>query len=452
MSDSERPNPPPPNFEVPDLELEPVPRSLPRKPPIATSTLGANKPTSPAEQLFGVNFDFGDDLEHLEFEHTLQPKVDQPLEPSATRAVASPRVPSFVAEVEAGAPTGRVPDLTKLQIDPRELSILADYGEPPEGAAHTLAYAYRVFVRQRELKHQLAPVAAECERAELDREATLAELARTLRPAIEQIALFRPSLAQLWEIETRAAARGQALTSINAELAAQNAALDAELARVNAELETEQRTETEAQRRHDDCEANTRRIDAKLKRVQIETRAVTHVAEQKLGPQGGQVPDQEALQLEELQNRARALQPELAQARALFEQEKLALGQAQARMAVLRRAERQISRKRAALDEAYQNELSLRAEGVGKAELEQRAALADLARAALAAPGTIDVPEAWLRRVRDVDARANSLTLRREMLARAIASYDPARARQGVRLACTAAGLLLVLFAFKLIF
>jgi hypothetical protein len=146
------------------------------------------------------------------------------------------------------------------------------------------------------------------------------------------------------------------------------------------------------------------------------------------------------------------MQPELAQARALFEQATQALSQAQARLAGLHQSERQITRKRQALGDAYQKERSLRAEGVSEAELEQRAALADLARAVLAAPGTVELPEARLARVRSADERANKLIVRREMLARAIASYDVARARQGVRLACTALALLLLLFAFKLIF
>jgi len=75
-----------------------------------------------------------------------------------------------------------------------------------------------------------------------------------------------------------------------------------------------------------------------------------------------------------------------------------------------------------------------------------------LGRALLAARGTVDVPEAWLERVRDVCERANALTVRAEMQRRAISAYDIQRARQGVRLACTAVGLVLVLFAFKLIF
>jgi len=100
----------------------------------------------------------------------------------------------------------------------------------------------------------------------------------------------------------------------------------------------------------------------------------------------------------------------------------------------------------------YQKELSARSQGLSEVEIEQRAALADLARAALAARGTLDIPEARLERVRNVSARADGLIVRAEMQRRAIASYDAPRARQGVRLACTAVGLLLVLFVFKLIF
>lgn len=463
MSDSERPNPHRANFEVPDLELEPAPRSV-RPAAAAPQSATAQKRPAPteqrfgtsqsqasaAEQMFGATFDFGDDLGDFELERTAQPSFAAA--PERAPSTSNQRAKPHTAEVAPSLPTGRAPEVEKLSLDPRELAILADYGEPPDSAALTLAYAYRVFTRQRELKHQLVPIVAERERAEAERAAVLAELARALRPAIEQIAEFRRFLAPVIELEQRAAARGQALESINAQLGAQHAELDAELARLATQLESEQRAEGEAQRHYDEREANERRADAKLKRVQIEVRAVTQVAEQKLGPAGGATPTQEAAQLAELEGRAQALQPELLAARGALEQARQALSQARARVEALRQSQRQIGRKKQALGGAYEKELSLRTEGVSEAEREQRAALAELSCAVLSAPGTLAIPEAWLERVRSVSQRADALTVRAEMFRRAIVSYDARRARQGVKLACTAVGIVLVLFAFKLIF
>jgi len=442
MSDSQRPNPPvsrlpprPPSFEVPDLELEPVPRSLAQAPP-------ASAPARAPE------FDFGDELDDLSFERTAQPVVYD----RAPRAAVATASKAPVTEAQQPWPTGRAANRVELAIDPQQLAQLADYGDPPDSAALTLAYAYRVFTRQRVLKRELLPIAVEDERAELEREATLAAFSQAVRPAIEQVASFRRLLAPLLAIEQRAAARGQALTSINAQLGAEQARLDAELAELKAQIEAEQGLEREAQRRHGDREASERRAAAKWKRVQIEMRAVTHVAEQKLGAQGGQIPEPEATQLASLQERAEALGPELKGARAELEQANQALAQVHARLASLAQSERQIVRKKQALGDAYQHELLTRSQGVSEAEIEQRAAFADLARAVLAAPGALAIPEAWLERVRNVSDRATRLAIRTEMYRRAIASYDVPRARQGVRLACTAVGLLLLLFALKLIF
>ena len=468
MSDSERPNPQTASFEVPDLEVEPAPRSirkgaLPQDAParLHTSTLTEQRveavpkqtrAAAPNEQMFGATFDFDDDLGDFELERTAQANFQVATQHAASGPSVQAKARAPNVATSPPTPTGRAPDVEKLAVDPRELAILADYGDAPDNAAATLAYAYRVFTRQRELKHQLVPIAAECERAENEREATLAELARALRPELEQIAEFRRFLAPVLEVEQRAAARGQALNSINAQLGAHHADLDAELSRVVSQIETEQRAESEAQRQYDQREANESRANAKLKRVQIEMRAVTQVAEQKLGPAGGPLPAAEAAQLAELEQRAQAMQPELQAARSGLEQAKQTLNQAHTRVEALRQNQRQLGRKKQALGGAYQKELSLRAEGVSEVELEQRAALVELARAVLVAPGPLAIPEDWLERVRRVSERADALSVRAEMFRRAIAAYDARRARQGVQLACTAVGLVLALFAFKLIF
>jgi hypothetical protein len=454
MSDSQRPNPPAPSFEVPDLELEPVVRPARQAVPTPARQATPAKAPDSADQSFGASFDFGGDLDDLDFERSAQANFQVGGESAPRVAVAkrTERAEPTPPEAEASWPTGRAIDAAELELDPRELAILADYGDPKDSAPHSLAYAYRVFTRQRELKQQLGPVAAECKRAQLEREATLAELSRTLRPGLEQIPEFRRFLAPLVELEQRAAERGKALNSINAQLGAETGQFDAELANLDQQLALEQEQEREVQHQYDDREANAKRAEAKWKRVQIEIRAVTQVAEHKLGPQGGRVPDEQAAQLADLRQRAEAMQPEITHARTEFEQAKQVLAQLVARRDALRRSERLVARKKQALGGAYQKELNARAEGVSEIEIEQRAALAELARAVLAARGTLEIPEPWLERVRSVSERADQLTVRAEMLRRAIVAYDHERARRGVRLACTAVGLVLVLFAFKLIF
>ena len=439
MSDSQRPNPPdvrPPSFEVPDLELDPAPRSFRQAAPAPArpaASAPANGPPNAQDQLFGASFDFGADLGDFELERSAQPSVHV-AEPYVPRAPAAKRAEPAVSNAEPGWPTGRAPDAPTLAIDAREIALLADYGDAPTSAPLTIGYAYRVFTRQRELKQQLIPLVAESERAHTEREAALVELARALRPTIEPLSEFRRFLGPLRELEQRAAARGQALNAINAQLGAETGQIDIELAQIASRITVEQQLEREAQRECDEREANVRRADAKLQRVQIEMRAA------------------EAAQLAALQQRAEALRPELAQTRAEFEHAQQALKQVQARLDTLRQAERQNARKKQALGGAYQKEVSARAQGLSESEIEQRAALADLGRAMLAARGTVEISADWIERLRYVCERADKLMVRAELQRRAIAAYDVERARQGVKLAGTAVGLVFVLFTLKLVF
>src|SRR4051794_28603990 len=130
MSDSQPPNPPAPGprFEVPDLELEPVPRSLRRAaPPAARPEPPSAVPKSASsvqEQLFGSSFDFGDDLEDLEFERGAHPSVQLAAERVPLQATATKRAQPAPSEAAAPWPSGRAPDPEELDLDPRELAIL----------------------------------------------------------------------------------------------------------------------------------------------------------------------------------------------------------------------------------------------------------------------------------------------------------------------------------------
>ena len=479
MSDSQRPKPAlfASNFEVPDLELEPVPRSVRRAPPSSpprpalqaevgpgysapnlfeeesfeAGSLSLDLDAAPRTNaaIFGSSISF-EDPDSFELEPTAPPNA-----PRREPGKASPNEAIDRVAPEGGHaawPSGRVPDLAQLKLDPVEIAVLADYGDAPRAVQLTPAYAYRVFVRQRELKRQMVSIAAESERAEAERESTLAELARAVRPRAQQVAQFQRLFAPLVELEQLAQQRGQALSSINQELSAQSAQIDAELAQIAGQIAAHEQLERDAERSYDEHEATAKRADAKLKRVHIEMRAVTQVAEQKLGPTGGPLPAAEAAQLATLQQRADQLAPEVAHAQAEFAQAKAALGQVRAQVDALRQRERVSGRKKPALGAHYHQELELRSRGLSESETQERAALAALGRAVLGAAGLVEVPEAWLVRVRAVSERADALLTRREVQARAIDGYDGPRVRQGVQLACTVLGLLLLLIVFKLIF
>lgn len=471
MGDSERPKPNAPSFEVPDLELDPAPRSLrkvtpapmPQAQPQPQGQGGYGLPAMFDEDSFdtgslsleldpvphGHTPAFGSAVSFEEPESFQLERVASAPAAQATPAAQTERI-AYGQGARAAWPTGRAPDLAQLKIDPAEAAILADYGEIPKAIQLTPGYAYRVFTRQRELKRQLVSLAAESERAHLEREATLAELARAVRPEAERIEQFRRFFAPLIELEQVASQRGQALSTINAQLNAQSSQFDGDLTQIAAQISAQQQLEQDALRSHDERDAAAKRADAKLKRVHIEVRAVTQVAEQKLGPQGGQIPDAEAAQLATLRQRAEAIKPEAAQAQAELDQAKHALGQVRAQLDALRQTERQTTRKKTALGEHYQKEILVRSQGLSESEIEQRAKLADIGRAVLAAGGSVDVPNQWLERVRNVSERADKLLIRSELQRRAINAYDQVRVAQGVRLACTVLALGIVLVVLKI--
>ena len=474
MSESQRPKPTASSFEIPDLDLAPPPRSLRNPVPTAapvtpqSSSRGYSAPNLFDEDLLeasaGLSIELNDHAQpsgSIDFGRSIN--FDAPggfeLEPAAPPLAPESGPQSVVTRRgastsnrsdNAGWPTGRAPDAETLTIDPVEVAILADYGSAPHSIHLTPVYAYRVFTRQRELKQQLASLSAERDRAELERESTLAELARTVRPIAEQLDGFRRFFTPLIELEQVASQRGQALSSINAELGAHSNTFDAELTQIAEQINAQQVLEQAAARVHAEREQLAQRAEAKLKRVHIEIRAVTHVAEQKLGPQGGQIPEPEASQLVALKQRAEGIQPEVAQAKAELEQAKLGLGQARGKLDALRQAERVTARKKQAVGERYHKELHTRSASLSEGEAQQRAALAEVGRAVLAARGSVPVDASWLERVRASSERADRLIFKSETQRRALDAYDRTRVTQGVRLACTALALVVVLLVLKI--
>jgi hypothetical protein len=473
MGESEQLKPAMPQLEIPDLELDVQPVRRPARPipaaaapSLSTSAarergvpsffdddaLMAGSPTielaDDGEQYraahLGADFDALGESELMGNAH-----CDLNIRSGAVPHSAGPA--SSVTGAQSNHwPTGHAPARDQLAIDALELRLLANYGEPPKNAYSTPAYAFRVFARQRELKATLGQLEAERARADAERESVLAELARTVRPDTVRSEPFQRLVAPLVELEQVASARGHALTSVNAELAAQAKALDTELATINEQLVGEQARERDARRRYDDCEAAAKRAEAKLKRVHIEIRAVTEVAKQKLAPHAGSLAETEAGELAALKQRADAAQPEVEQTKADLQRAKVVLDQASALVGTARQSERLVGRKKRALVAHYQHELDLRGRGLSESQEQERAALADLGRAVLAAGGSVPVPEAWLERVRSASQRADGLLLRSEMQRRALDAYDRAQVLQGVRLTLTALALVVFLIVLKI--
>jgi hypothetical protein len=348
-------------------------------------------------------------------------------------------------------PSGKPLLAEQVSVDPVEVQQLAAYGPAPGTPLLAPLYTYRVLVRRRALGQRLRQAEAEYAAADAERELALAGLAEQLRPELERSESFRRLLEPLVPVDQLAGERGRALASSNAEHAAKLAGYDSELGKLSAALSGELTLEAGQQQLVDALEANNKRAEAKLKRVQIEARAVQQLLQQKLGPQGGPIPPEEQRQLAELEQRATALQPEVEQTRTELAQGQAALSEVRARIETLRRTERQLTRQKQALGKEFGKELAQRHRGLSEAESRRRKALAEVGVAVLAAGGSVAVPAQLIDALRAADRHAEQLQ-RAALTARAaLSAYDLRRYKQGFIVVLVALGLLALWLAFKVL-
>ncbi len=430
--------PPEPSFEIPDLELVPPPVSK-RAVPVSARRADPAALT-PHTASFGLEISLPD-LDDDDSDDLLQKGSNVELSLGAS--------PQAVKRHLENWPSGHSRPVDQLPIDPAEVTLTAGYGDAPKSALLAPFYAYRVLARRAPLKRAIALHHAELTQAELLRDTQLMQLSAELRPALEANDAFRRLLEPIREVERLAGDRHHALSEADAGYREQMARFDAELAQLRD-------TETKAKALSDETSARAggtdnllRRAEAKQQRVQIEIRGVMDVARQALGPAGGDVPPAQAAQLAELQARARALEPELAQARATHAAASKAQDQADADVRRVLGQIRQVERQKASAGSVLEKQLSVRAASVSEAEKQRRDALADVARAVLAARGAVAVPEPQLQALREHEKAVDALAIRLETHARALDSYERERVKQGVILVLSACGVVLLSILLK---
>ncbi|MFC1642038.1 hypothetical protein ACFL5O_05025 [Myxococcota bacterium] len=172
---------------------------------------------------------------------------------------------------QADWPTGQTPDPETLVFNPAEVELYADYGAPP---AWYLApeYTVRVAIRRRHLRELMRRSELALARAERQRDDCLWESILALRPRLEADARYRRWLNPILEFERAAAERDGARHCVEAAYSARAAELE-EQHRECAQKLAEARQSCQEQaaimttREHD-----RKRVDVRLKRIEIETR------------------------------------------------------------------------------------------------------------------------------------------------------------------------------------
>jgi hypothetical protein len=424
---------------IPDLELEPAVSKRPTPSPARAAA-----PRAPAKTQglsHGAEIDLGGD-------------GDDDFELVATGSAMELATGSSAAEptrqpASAAWPTGRSRSADQLAIDPLEVALVAGYGAAPQSDLLTPAYAYRVYARRRLLQRAVSAQNAALTAEEAERDAALAELASGLRPTLQASDAFRRLLEPSREVARLAGERSAAFSEADAGFREHMAKFDQELNRLAEASAGASAVASEKAARAQSSDGELRRAEAKHQRVQIEIRGVLDLARQALGPAGGDIPTPQAAQLAELQARSTALEPELARARAASSAASAEAHRAEDQLRRLQTQTRQLEREKATASGSLSQQLSVRAAGVSEAEPQPRLALAEVARAVLAARGGVAVPEATLQALRAHDARVDSQAIRLETHVRALDSHDHQRVRRGVILTLSALGLVVLAIALK---
>jgi chromosome segregation ATPase len=228
------------------------------------------------------------------------------------------------------------------------------------------------------------------------------------------------------------------------------------MARFDGELGGLRQSETAARAVFDEKEAARsgaenalRRAEAKLSRVQIEIRGVLDLARKALGPGGGDLPPEQAAKVTQLQARATAIEPEVAQANGVYSAAGAQCDQARVEVRRLQAQLRKLEQQKRSAESSLGAQVSVRAAGVSEAEKQRRDALAVVAQAILLARGSVPVPEPTLEALRHHDKVAEAHAIRLETHVRALSSYDRERVKLGVILVLSALGVVLLSILLK---
>ena len=397
--------PPGGNFAIPDLELpDPAvpaaPASGPRPraaaPPVAPAqdddfesiagsvTLGGGR----AEDAFGGGFD----ASHFDSSAVMEDGAAgagfdefDASQPVAGLELQSSRPPPPTAAMPSGpSPAASLRPLQSLPVEPAAAAEGSrEYGPAPSSIFAAPAYAIRVLLKKRELRQRLPVLDAKLKDGESRRDTFLADLARTRRAAIEGDERYAGPMSRVREAEGQLQHGNQALnqaqnqmTQAKEQFEQQTRGLGEALESANATLRVFGETQAAA-------ETDLKRAEAKQKRLMIEARNAVQAATG--GQPGVAIPPEVQTRVSQLQSQAAALEPEVAAARQVVADaadQTQAAKQAQHQAAqAMQGAERQAASQRQQLE----SQLASHQAAAGDAGSRVTGALADLARALLAA-------------------------------------------------------------------
>jgi hypothetical protein len=265
-----------------------------------------------------------------------------------------------------------------LQIDAYEVRALADYGEAPQGILHTVPYAVRVTLRQRELRRALAGVRAALTEGEKRRDDRLVELGQVMRPEIEGNPDFAAAAAPLADAEKTKRAREEGLQSASGEFRQRVGAIDQEIALQDEPLSRGRAEAAAREKAWESAEELRKRHEARRKRVEIEVRNAQAKLERAETPPGEKQQATALIQAAQGERATRSAEEKLATDQARDAEAQLALArravsEVEAKIADLRK-------RRRAVEDEFARQGAVRMEGIDAASREVRGALLEIGR------------------------------------------------------------------------
>lgn len=411
------------------------------------------------------NLDFGDFDDGLApvqagpqplalFSPDLEPEADRsgeyPSRPSQSGVHGRPRHQTLTA-LPREYPRGDTPAPNELPIDPVDVEVAADYGDAPKGWLTAPVYAWRVFLRRRELKSSIRLAEHRLASLETQRDKALAEFADALRPEIAADQLAARLLEPLREVEGRAGERSEAFAAVEHEFEQKCGALDQR--DIDLQVEQEGLRQHISKLDHEAARVRERyqRAEVAFKRLHIELRSANEVIQRAAEGAAAAEPEAARRRAGELEAQIAAQTPQMHELKHELEMHERPLRDALHRMETLERERGSLSKERRALEEAFRKQTSVRARGLNEAHAEVVQALTEVGRQVLRNPGNLAVDEARLRPIKEHSERVYDAAVELELWARALFAFDQAAYRRGGQLIFGSIGLLVVVCIVRIL-
>lgn len=346
-------------------------------------------------------------------------------------------------------PLGDTPAPSDLPIDPIDVGLAADYGKPPSGWLMTPVYAWKVFMRRREIAEEIKRCSVRLKAAEGARDTALAEFAYALRPAIESDTAAVRMLGEVQSLEQAAGERQGTFQAVEQSFEEKCAALDQ--ADIDYQLELEELRQRTSVLDHDASEARSafKRVEIGYKRVEIELRAARERAARSAAEGADTSPAE--TEIAELETKRVGLLPELDTKRRELEAREAPLKENLDRVRAIERDRAALASERKQLEADFKRQASVRKAGVADVQAQVLTAMTEVGREILRRPGRVQVSEAQLSSLRPASDRVFDCAVELELWVRASESYEILGYRRGMQVILGSLGLFVLICVLRVV-